>query len=101
MVTEIRSMAADPHWLSPAYQRETVAFHCTWQNDPEVPALVALIEAALAPFSFRPHFGKVFNVGFEHLRVVLPRFEDFREYVKSVDPTGKFQNEFTTTLLAI
>ena len=98
LVTEVRSMAADDHWLSPAYGRETVALHCTWKNDAGVPALVALIEAALAPFEFRAHIGKLFNVKRDHFRVVLPKFDDFVEYVKSADPAGKFRNQFTREL---
>lgn len=99
LVTEVRSMAADQHWMSQSYCRETVAFHCTWMNDEEVPRLVALIEAAFAPFNFRPHVGKLFNVTGDHFRTVLPKFDDFIDYVKSVDPTGKFHNEFTKRLL--
>ena len=101
MVTEIRAIAADDIWLSPAYGRTSIAFHCTWQNDPEVPSLVALIEEALAPFSFRPHFGKLFNVGSEHLNKVLPKFADFAAYAKRIDPQGKFGNDFTQSLLGI
>lgn len=101
LVTEIRSMAADQHWMSQAYERETVAFHCTWMNDEEVPHLVALIEAALAPFSFRAHVGKLFNVTSDHFRAVLPKFDDFIGYVKRVDPAGKFQNEFSRSLLGL
>ena len=98
LVTEVRSMAADDHWLSPAYGRETVALHCTWKNDAGVPALVALIEAALAPFEFRAHTGKLFNVKSDHFRTVVPKFDDFVGYVKRVDPSGKFQNGFTRDL---
>ena len=83
-----------------AFERETVAFHCTWQNDPEVPALVAVIESALAPFSPRPHFGKVFNLTGDQIRAVLPKFDDFRSYIRSIDPQGKFQNEFTSVLFS-
>jgi xylitol oxidase len=101
MVTEIRAIAADDMWLSPAFARTSIAFHCTWQNDPGVPALVALIEAALSPFNFRPHFGKLFNVGNEHLVKVLPRFQDFVDYAQKMDPTGKFRNEFTNRLLGL
>ena len=30
-----------------------------------------------------------------------PKFDDFRDYVRTCDPTGKFQNEFTTALLEL
>ncbi len=101
LVTEIRSIAADDHWMSPANGRETVCIHFTWKNDYEVPYLVSLIEDALLPFGFRAHLGKVFNIDGDHLRTVYPKFDDFRDYVRACDPSGKFQNEFTTALLQL
>jgi xylitol oxidase len=101
LVTEIRSIAEDQHWMSPANGRETVCIHFTWKNDYEVPYLVSLIEDALLPFGFRAHLGKVFNIDGAHLRTVYPKFDDFRDYVRTCDPSGKFQNEFTTALLEL
>ena len=101
LVTEIRSMAADKHWLSPSYDRETVAFHFTWKNDYEIPYLVSLIEDALEPFNFRAHFGKVFNVDHAHFKKVFPKFTNFKELIKNWDPEGKFQNEFTVQTLGL
>ena len=34
-VTEIRTIAADRLWLSPQYERDSVAIHFTWNRDPE------------------------------------------------------------------
>ncbi len=34
-VTEIRTMAADAQWLSPAYLQDTVGLHFTWLKEPE------------------------------------------------------------------
>ena len=101
LVTEVRSMAADNFWMSQAYGRETVSFHFTWKNDYEVPYLVSLIEEALDPLNFRVHVGKVFNVEGDHFRSVLPKFDDFIAYVTKIDPSGKFQNEFTRELLGL
>ena len=101
LVSEIRSMAADNFWMSQAFSRETVAFHFTWKNDYEIPYLVSLVEEALAPFNFRAHLGKVFNIEKDHLEAVYPKFDDFVAYVKSIDPTGKFQNQFTRELFSL
>ena len=55
-VSEIRTIAADDLWLSPAYGRDSVAFHFTWRPDwPAVRALLPDVEAALEPFEPRPH----------------------------------------------
>src|SRR5690606_18586313 len=59
-VSEVRTIAAEPLWLSGAYDRDTLCIHFTWRNEPEAVAeLNVLVEAALAPFHPRPHWGKV------------------------------------------
>ena len=59
--TEIRTIAADRLWLSPQYERDSVAIHFTWNRDPEaVERVLVDVEAALAPFDARPHWGKLF-----------------------------------------
>ena len=60
--TEIRTVAADDLWLSPAYERDSLCIGFTWRKHPtEVMALLADIEAALAPYEPRPHWGKLFT----------------------------------------
>ena len=56
------------------------------------------IETALEPFEYRPHLGKVFNPESIDFRKALPRFDQFREAMLQLDPTEKFQNEFTAEL---
>ena len=34
-VSELRTMAADPLWLSPAFGHDSVALHFTWKKEPE------------------------------------------------------------------
>ena len=61
-VSEIRSIAADGLWLSPAQGRDSAALHFTWISDTDrVLPVVAAVEAALEPFDARPHWGKVFT----------------------------------------
>ena len=98
LVSEIRTIASDEHWMSPAYRRDTVAIHFTWKNDYEVPYLISLIEEALAPFSYRPHMGKVFNMHSVYLAQSLPKLREFKEFVSQIDPEGKFHNNFTREL---
>jgi xylitol oxidase len=94
-IGEIRTMAADDLWLSMAYQRDTVGFHFTWIKDEvAVAPVVAAIEAALAPFGARPHWGKVFAISPEAIRELYPRYDDFVALLGRYDPEGKFRNEF-------
>jgi xylitol oxidase len=94
-IAEIRTMAADDLWLSMAYGRDTVAFHFTWvQDDAAVAPVLAAIEAALAPFDARPHWGKVFSTPPDVVRGLYPRYDEFDDLRRRYDPAGKFRNEF-------
>ena len=91
-ITEVRTVAADDLWLSPFYGRDSVCVHFTWRPlQPEVEALLPEIEAALAPFSPRPHWGKLFTMPVDGL---YPRMEDFRSLAQAWDPEGKFRNAY-------
>ena len=93
--TEIRTAAADDLWLSPAYGRDSLCVGFTWRRHPtEVMALLPDIEAALAPYDPRPHWGKLFTFNDNDLARRFPRLPDFLELRAAYDPTGKFTNRF-------
>ncbi|GEJ99886.1 FAD-binding protein [Streptomyces sp. 1-11] len=97
---EVRTVAADPQWLSPAHGRDSVALHFTWIEDtPAVLPVVRRVEEALEPFDARPHWGKVFTVPPAELRRRYPRLAAFRDLARSLDPTGKFSNAFVREVL--
>lgn len=91
LVSEIRAIAGDELWLSPCHGGDRVALHFTWQpRQPEVEALLPLLEERLAPFGARPHWGKLFHGVPAH----YPRLADFRTLAENLDPAGKFRNPF-------
>ncbi|HWD03728.1 MAG TPA: FAD-binding protein [Amycolatopsis sp.] len=93
LVSEIRTIASDALWLCPSGDGDRVAVHFTWQpRQSEVEALLPLIEARLAPFGPRPHWGKLFHG--EALDLAYPHLPDFRALATRLDPTGKFRNSF-------
>ena len=98
---EIRTVAADALWLSPAYERDVFGVHFTWQPDAAaVTALVETIESALQPFQPRPHWAKVFGEGHQWSEL-YPRLADFRQLVEAYDPRGIFRNPYLLrTILA-
>jgi alditol oxidase len=101
LITELRTIAADDLWMSTAYGRDSLAIHFTFKNDTAaVEALCPRIEAALEPFAPRPHWGKVNTVAPEVLAARYPRFADFADLVRRVDPDGKFVGRSTAGLLA-
>lgn len=99
-ITEVRAIAADDLWMSPFYKKTCVAFHFTWKQEiPEVTQLLPLIEEALAPFSPRPHWGKIFTLKPSVLQSRIEKLTDFKALMQKHDPEGKFRNEFIDTNL--
>lgn len=95
-ISEIRAVAADGFWLSPFYERESIAFHFTWKPlEAEVLAVLPAIEATLAPYEPRPHWGKVF-LGWPVDR--YPKLPAFRALRERLDPAGAFRNDFVDQL---
>jgi xylitol oxidase len=94
-VSEIRTIAADRLWMSPQYGQDTIGFHFTWQPDqPAVERALVEIERVLAPFSFRPHWGKLFLAEAETIGPRYPRVNDFAALVRRFDPRGAFRNRW-------
>jgi xylitol oxidase len=92
-VAEVRTVAADPLWLSPSAGRDTVALHFTWLPDEEaVVRLVAEVDAVLADFGARPHWGKVLATPPEALRERYPRYADVEALMRRYDPRGVLRN---------
>ena len=87
---EIRTIAADGLWMSPQYGVDTVGLHFTWRPEPDAVARVlAALEDALAPFSARPHWGKLF---LGCAGPLYPRRDDFAALIARYDPRGVFVN---------
>ncbi|EGD41471.1 sorbitol oxidase [Nocardioidaceae bacterium Broad-1] len=96
-VGEIRAVAADDLWLSPAYGTDVLALHFTWNADPVgVGELLPELEQRL-PAGTRPHWGKLFatsdpGAGF-------PRWDDFKDLVRRFDPDRRFWNAWLARVL--
>ncbi len=100
LISEIRTIAADDLWMSPCYQRPSVAIHFTWKQDwPAVRRLLPVIEKELSPFEPRPHWGKLFTISPAVLRSRYPKLQDFLQTANRYDPNGMFRNEYVDTNL--
>ena len=98
-ISEVRTVAADNLWLSPAYRRDSVTIHFTWIADRAAvePALAA-VERELLPLGARPHWGKVFLGGPKAALATYERADDFRALIERRDPEAKFRNAFVREL---
>ncbi|MGP9613707.1 D-arabinono-1,4-lactone oxidase [Brachybacterium sp. AOP42-B2-9] len=102
LVSELRTVAADDLWLSPSRERDSLGIHFTWANNAKaVMKVLPVVEAALAPFSPRPHWGKWFTFGSEALLEHYPQLPAFRDLAETADPRGKFRNDYLERSLGL
>lgn len=93
-ISEIRTVRADDLWMSTAYGTDTVCIHFSWRFDPAaVDRVLPIIEAALAPYGPRPHWGKVFAMDPVELGARYERLGDFQRLAASMDSRGVFRND--------
>jgi xylitol oxidase len=101
LTSEIRTVAADDLWLSPAYHRDSVALHFTWIADGlAVAPVVSAVERALRPFDARPHWGKVFSTPPWMVADHYERWADFTALTQRFDPDGVLRNDLLLELFA-
>jgi xylitol oxidase len=99
-ISEIRTIASDDLWMSPSYQRDSMAIHFTWVTDTRaVTPVLAAIEDALAPFEARPHWGKLFGTSPAVVSSLYDRLPDFERLLRHYDPAGKFRNQLLDTYI--
>lgn len=99
-VSELRTIAGDNAWLSPSHGRDSVSIHFTWLPDwTAVRSLLPTIEATLAPYRARPHWGKLFTMGPAGVRERYDRLPDFVRLATTLDPTGTFRNDYVDRLV--
>jgi xylitol oxidase len=93
--SEIRTIAADRLWMSPQYGQDTIGLHFTWTRDQDaVERALPELEAALAPFAARPHWGKLFLAEAATIAPLYERLPDFARLVERYDPRGAFRNDW-------
>ncbi len=99
-VLEIRSVAADGLWLSPAHSADVAGLHFTWRSDASaVAAALHTIEDAVLPLGARPHWGKVFVCGTDALVSAYPQLPQFADLRDEVDPRRVFGNDWLDAIL--
>jgi xylitol oxidase len=99
-VTELRTVAADDLWLSPAAGADVLAIGFTWRDAPDlVLPLLPRIEERLLPLGARPHWAKLFAARAADLQDRYTGWRDFAALRDRVDPDRVFGNAFLTEVL--
>lgn len=96
---EVRFVAADDIYLSPAHRRETcyIAVH-TYRGVPYEPYFRE-VERIMNGFNGRPHWGKLHFQTHETLGPRYPEWDQFQSVRTRLDPLGRFDNEYLTRVL--
>lgn len=89
---EFRYVAADDAWLSPFYQRDSVTISVHQYHKQPYKELFAGVEAIFRRYEGRPHWGKLHTLGEEDFRALYPKWDDFQQVRRRLDPSGKFLN---------
>ena len=93
---EVRNVKSDDFWLSPNYQRNS----CYIAQILYRPNTEIFKQYFFGYFDFiselqpRPHWGKHYNLSSSHLAVIYPKFKEFVQVKKRLDPSGIFTNAF-------
>jgi len=91
---EVRYVKADDIWLSPFYQRDcvSIAVHRYFAED--YGPYFKTVEPILRKYHGRPHWGKLNTLQRSDFRQLYPRWDDFVEVRRTVDPQGRFLNPY-------
>lgn len=89
---EVRVVQEDDAWLSPFYKRPSasLAVHRFFEED--YPSYFKTIEPIYQPLAGRPHWGKLHTLGADTLAERYPRWQDFNDIRRELDPRGIMLN---------
>lgn len=95
---EFRFVKGDDIWLSPFYQQDSISIsvHQYYKQDPYL--LFNVIEPILQKYKGRPHWGKMHTLNYQQLRELYPKWDDFMQIRKQLDPSKKFLNPYLQKL---
>lgn len=97
-IQEIRFTKADDYALSACYGRNTIWLGAYNADNFGWKELMNDFETLAKKYNGRPHWGKEFNADKEYLKSVYPKYDEFNQLRKQLDPTEKFSNPFIDRL---
>jgi FAD/FMN-containing dehydrogenase len=95
---EVRTTAADDAYLSPAYRTPTAVISVSGAPGTYYWDYLKAVDATLAPFDARVHWGKLHFLTREQLDARYPEAETFRRLRRQLDPQGVFLNDHLRAL---
>lgn len=91
---EVRYVKGDDIWLSPFYQQDSmsIALHRYFEED--YTPYFNTVEPILRKHGGRPHWGKLNTLGRKDFQSLYPRWQEFAEVRREMDPEGRFMNKY-------
>jgi L-gulonolactone oxidase len=98
---EYRYVRGDGIWLSPFYERDSVAISVHQYVGMDYDPYFRGAEAIFRNHGGRPHWGKMHYLSAKELAPLYPRWNDFQQLRRELDPRGMFMNAYLERLLGI
>lgn len=95
---EFRFIDEDDAWLSPFYKRKScsIAIHRYYEEDFE--PYFHMMQPIYRKHGGRPHWGKMNYLTQADFAALYPKWNDFLEVRRALDPNGKFLNDYLKTI---
>ena len=98
-VVEVRFVAADEPWMSPAFGRPTAYLGAYMARAAGIERYFAAFESEMRRLGGRPHWGKQFSLTAAEVREAHPNCARFCALRDALDPQGLFDNDFLRRIL--
>jgi L-gulono-1,4-lactone dehydrogenase len=96
---EVRFVKGDDAMLSPSFERDTCYIAVHQDRKLDWPRYFRAVEGILAGYGGRPHWGKRHERTAAELAPLYPRWSDFQQVRRRLDPGGAFANGYTDRVL--
>ena len=97
---EVRTVGPDDAYLSPNYGTATAVISVSGQPGTDYWGYLRSVDALLAEFDARVHWGKLHFLTPERLHALYPKADDFIAIRRELDPHGLFLNQHLQALFA-
>jgi FAD/FMN-containing dehydrogenase len=95
---EYRFVGGDSGMLSPYYKRASVTISVSGGPGIDYWDYLLDVDAILRQYDARPHWGKLHFTRSDDMPILYPRFHDFQEIRRKMDPSGCFMNDHLRNL---
>jgi FAD/FMN-containing dehydrogenase len=95
---EIRVVAQDEAWMSPNYERDNLVVSVSGEPGKEYWPYLRACDSLFAEYKGRPHWGKLHFMTADRVSRLFPRYQDFVNARRRLDPAGVFMNAHTRAL---